>query len=646
MSETNIPQQTIDATEAPEPGSPDISPQWGVAARARRQAGCSNGLLKDGAKVPLFLGQTLINSLRDLGYNSTTSALCEHVDNALQWGATEVRVYFRQTGTRPNQRIDAMVYDNGKGMAPHLLKVAMAFGGSMVYDNRAGIGRYGMGMKTAALNIARCVDVHSWQEPRAFYSMTLDVDKIGQDRNNMIELPDPEFTDELPSEVAEMFTKPMEYAKKGRDSHELLADESRELTEQLGRSGTIVYMPKCDRLTYKTADTLADHAVKEMGRIYRRFIDKGVRLYVNNRRVEAFDPTYYMPSARHTKVEGLTETKSALVDSWTVQIPITEGLFSTTEVRIRMFLLPVHAWASLPRVTLKNSLHVFDDHMVSYLRNGREVEIGAAARLKLKKHSTNAWLRVEIEFTGDADEAFGVAANKQGVRLQQFAADVILGRSENRGDADDDRFLRNITDIRKTIRDRQLKIAAAEQAGQTSDAERHAADTEGVQAKALPTPPADTPDQIAALEAKLRGLAVSLRQEGETEDQAFNRVKESKYLTEFKPQEYAPFYDMEYKFGKVILRVNTAHPFYQKVSAAARAIWQRRPSKCGDPESGDGAGEEVADTTRKALVGTTVALLLSLARAQTQMVTGGEDGEQAQLFSNLREGVVRRARNA
>jgi hypothetical protein len=283
-----------------------------------------------------------------------------------------------------------------------------------------------------------------------------------------------------------------------------------------------------------------------------------VKLYVNNKRVEAFDPTYWSQSARHTKVEGLTESKSALVDSWTIQMPVTESSSNTTEVRIRLFLLPVHAWATLPRETLKNGLHVFDDHMVSYLRNGREVEIGAEPRLKLKKHHTNAWLRVEIEFNAEADEAFGVAANKQGVRLQLFAADMIL-------EHDDGRFQRNITDIRKTIRDRKLKIAAAEQAGQTSDAERHATDTEGVQGVALPAPPTDTPDQVAALEANLRGLAVSLRQEGESDEQAFNRVKESKYLTDFKPQEYAPFYDTEYKFGKLILRVNTAHPFYQKV---------------------------------------------------------------------------------
>src|SRR5438874_2691492 len=61
-------------------------------------------ILKDGATVPLFLGQTLVNSLRDLGYNSTTAALCEHVDNAIQWHATEVRVYFHQTGPKDKSK--------------------------------------------------------------------------------------------------------------------------------------------------------------------------------------------------------------------------------------------------------------------------------------------------------------------------------------------------------------------------------------------------------------------------------------------------------------------------------------------------------------------------------------------------------------
>ena len=47
-----------------------------------------------------------------------------------------------------------------------------------------------------------------------------------------------------------------------------------------------------------------------------------------------------------------------------------------------------------------------------------------------------------------------------------------------------------------------------------------------------------------------------LVKEGESDDQAVERIKSSKYLTDFIHQEYAPFYDTEYKFGKLILRIN------------------------------------------------------------------------------------------
>ncbi len=35
-----------------------------------------NRVLKDATAVPLFLAQTFVQSLRDVGYDSTTSALC------------------------------------------------------------------------------------------------------------------------------------------------------------------------------------------------------------------------------------------------------------------------------------------------------------------------------------------------------------------------------------------------------------------------------------------------------------------------------------------------------------------------------------------------------------------------------------------
>ena len=72
-----------------------------------------------------------------MGYNSTTSALCEHVDNAIQWGASEVRVYFRQIGKQGAYKTDVLVLDDGSGMAPNVLRFATSFGGSIVYDNRS-----------------------------------------------------------------------------------------------------------------------------------------------------------------------------------------------------------------------------------------------------------------------------------------------------------------------------------------------------------------------------------------------------------------------------------------------------------------------------------------------------------------------------
>ncbi len=622
MDEITPPE---DSTFTDAPVASDFAPQWSPDAPRGGKA-VVNRALKEGSTVPLFLGQTLIHSLRDLGYNSTTSAVCEHVDNALEAKATEIRVYFRQTGKQPKQKIDVLVYDNGFGMAPNMLKVAMAFGGSLRFDSRKGIGRYGMGMKAAALNIARSVDVYSWQEPAAIYSMTLDVDALGKDKSNSIVLPDPQFADALPLEVATVLTRPMGTAK-AADHDGLVADDVESLTDRLGNSGTIVYMPNCDRLSYRTDKSLVDQAIKEMGRVYRRFLDKGVRLYVNNRRVEAFDPTYWMHSARHTRVAGLTTTQSKLFDSFEVQLPLAEESKNTATVRVRLFLLPIHEWPELDRTVLKSALHVFDGHTVSYVRNEREVDIGTEPKLKITSHTVNAWLRVEIAFPAELDEAFGVASNKQGVRLKPYVAEAILK-------VGDERFLKGVTQMREAILSQQSKRAAAAKAGKLSEAERLAGDADALQAVALTPPPTDTPEQVAALEANTRGLATSLRLENESDDQAFSRVQGAKFLTDLRDRgSYAPFYDTEYRFGKLILRVNTAHRFYQKVWQPLAELSTVPASAGGSDDAAPGAS---GDAGRRALLGLQL-LLMSLTRAQVQMLNGDQEGEKAELFSNLRK---------
>jgi hypothetical protein len=585
---------------------------WGSDAPRGGKAVMSR-ILKENATVPLFFGQTLIQSLRDVGYNHTTSALSEHVDNAIQAGATEIRVYFRQTGKKGDYQIDAAVYDNGSGMSPAVLKVATSFGGSMTFDNRAGIGRFGMGMKTASLSMSPVMELYSWQERGAFYNLTLDVEAIGKDRRNLIELPEPNLLNELPDEVTELFKKPMVYPS-DRSEQELLVTEGQDLSELLGRSGTIVYMPQCDRLTYARANTLVDHAVKEMARVYRRALGSGLKLFVNNRRVEAFDPTYSMTNARHTRIEDLPAKFSRLILSKTVEIRAAEKRTETAPITIKLYRLPIEEWSSLTRKTLRSDLKVFEGNTVSILRNDREVFCGPMPWLTTR-HSVTHWYRVQIDFPGRLDEAFGVATNKQGVRLKGYVQEAIK-----------DAISDEITTINDEIKRFQGQKAATREPAKPSASEMRASDADAFQQN--PLTDTLTAEEQVQLDENLRGLALTLKREDETEEQAYERIRNSKYIIDFKHDDYWPFYDVRHRFGRIILTINTAHPFFSELYDPVRKIGVSNPG----PD-----GEEPAPPPADAKPGPILALdllLLSLARTQSRISSTGEEARR--LLDGLR----------
>src|ERR1700746_2031321 len=109
--ETNKTENNLNG--APNEGADDtgekFSPNWASDAPRGGRAVLTR-ILKESATVPLFFAQTLVQSLRDVGYDTTTSALCEHVDNAIEAGADIVRIYFRQTGRKGAYETDVMVF--------------------------------------------------------------------------------------------------------------------------------------------------------------------------------------------------------------------------------------------------------------------------------------------------------------------------------------------------------------------------------------------------------------------------------------------------------------------------------------------------------------------------------------------------------
>src|SRR5262245_57367274 len=136
-----------------------------------------------------------IQATRDSGYKGTASAISELVDNSIQAGASRIAISIEEKGQEKEEALEVCVLDDGCGMDPFTLRQALRFGGSTRFGDRAGLGRYGMGLPNASLSQTRRVVVYTWRSsddrragrssrsrahyiPERVYTSYLDVDEI------------------------------------------------------------------------------------------------------------------------------------------------------------------------------------------------------------------------------------------------------------------------------------------------------------------------------------------------------------------------------------------------------------------------------------------------------------------------------------
>jgi hypothetical protein len=256
---------------------------------------------------------------------------------------------------------------------------------------------------------------------------------------------------------------------------------------------------------------------------------------------------------------------------------------------------------------LKNDLRVFDGLAVSILRNGREVFAGPMPKLTTR-HSVTHWYRIQIEFGGALDEAFGVATNKQGVRLKGYVEETIK-----------DAISSDISAINDELKRFQGEQSELRLPAKPTPSERKADEADPFQRKGLDA--ATGPEEEAQIEANLRGLALTLKRANETDEQAYERIKNSRYILAFHHDEYWPFYDVRHAFGRIILTINTAHPFYSKLYEPLRKL--EEPDQ---PEGGEETETTLAPAEAKDGPGVALdLLLLSLARTQSRLSQAGEE---------------------
>ena len=210
----------------------------------------------DGSIIAL---DKFILATRDSGYKGTPSAISELVDNSLQAGATRISIRIRSWGTEPTQEFEVTILDDGSGMDPFTLREALRFGGSSRFNDRQGLGRYGMGLPNASLSQARRVTVYSWQGPDEVYSTYLDVDEIAS--GQLKQVPKPRRA-KLPGGQCPTPT------------------------------GTLVVWERCDRLDNRRVSTVSRKLAASLGQVFRFFIWRGTTVEINGEPVEPFDPLF------------------------------------------------------------------------------------------------------------------------------------------------------------------------------------------------------------------------------------------------------------------------------------------------------------------------------------------------------------------
>jgi hypothetical protein len=441
-----------------------------------------------------------IHATRDSGYRGTPSAVAELVDNSIQAGAT--RVHVAVTDDPATRSISVAVLDNGCGMSATTLRQALRFGGSSRFNDRAGFGRYGMGLPNSSLSQARRVDVYTWQQPGRVLTSHLDVDEIAA--GGVHDVPPP-----------------------------TRAHVPAECPEPAPATGTLVIWSRCDRLDHRRSSTIARKLTAYLGRAFRHCIWNGIEILVDGQPVRGVDPLC---------LHGQSERRGAAIfgEPMTYDVEATEN-GATGKVVVTFSELPVEKWHSLSNDE-KRSLGITKGAGVSVVRAGREVDYGWFFMGDKRRENYDDWWRCEIRFEPILDELFGITHTKQQIRPSEQLLEILS--------ADMSATAKNLN---ARVRKAHLRIKAR---AQFAESERVAAARDHL-LPALPKRSAskDVSDAISTLLAKLPPPKPDARSSpGAT---TYSIVEGNLPDTSFF---HAALHE-----GRLVLVLAQNHPFYKKV---------------------------------------------------------------------------------
>lgn len=462
--------------------------------------------------------RNFIQATRDSGYKGTARAASELVDNSLQAKANDVRIEISGI----DETLELAFMDDGIGMDALTLRNALRFGGSTRFDDRSGMGRYGMGLPNASVSQCRRVEVYSWHQGKPSIMTYLDLDEILA--GTLTAIPEPSVL-ELP----------------------------RDFEKTKGKSGTLVLWKRCDRLDFSSVTHAEKQLPAALGRIFRNFLLGGRSIRVNKIDVKPFDPLFLDSRCEHS---GATPHGVPTE----VEVPL-DGK-RTSKVSIRFAMYP-EDWQHLGAGKGENRQRKLP-HLrgISVVRAGREIDYGYFD-LVAQQHGFDNFWGAEIQFEPELDEFFGVTHTKQQIHL----IEQMKSRLEPivRG---------NVHSLRELLKRRAgsrgvSNATAAEQKAKMKDRQLRAIKDE------------ETPQQQSLALQHAEEYAQKHPREEETPDDARRRALTFPYVLELENNPEGPFYRTLMAGPTTYVYLNTDHPFYADIYAPLALSEPNQGAKTG-----------------------------------------------------------------
>ena len=511
-----------------------------------------------GKGLGIIFADAFLRGMRDLGYKSPAWALAEQVDNSIQAGADTVSLHFGfNADNKTRVKPDAVaICDNGNGMIPEMISYAVRWGGTDREGDRKGFGRYGYGLPSSAVSVAKRYTVYSKASGGDWNAVTVDIDALADvagDLPTMEKLLAPKKA-KLPTWLLEI-EDPMKFSAL--------------------ESGTVVVLEDLDRLRglggWIKADGLKTKLLQHFGVIYRHWVPEH-RIFVHGTEVQAVDPLFLM---EHGRFYNETPVRAERVETRSFEVETPQG--KKGRVTIRAAVLPPNFQSSDPSrydedrrgIKLNNRWEIMKDYNgLLICRELRQIDCISPKWTKYQNYDAN--VKIEIDFDPELDEYFGLTTAKQQIVIADEMWERLRQTGKNCGNLDD--LIDSMRARREELRG-ELKAKAENQS--TEEAPRRSAIAMEESAKfkttAVPDPtPAQQEEARRNIEAAATERAGSSGQpKDEVVENIIAETSKRRWEIEFASIPEGPFYRPVRLGEQKRLVINTDHPFYPKVYNAS-----------------------------------------------------------------------------